>query len=167
MCLRNAVPVRLTEPMKVYKVFMLAVDPEGNEHIRSPYFTNYVWAPGMNCSGPIDTHSTDIHKELTDRYNKGLGKIALNGGAFHSFANKSDAERLVRALEKDGTAYLIALANILICTGASKADYVVGECTVPQNCEYVFEGTFEILPYDEPAKSVASKKLILNRILKK
>lgn len=166
MCITNAKPVRLTGPMKVYKVLVLAVDIEWGEHAHSPYRTGTRWKMGeRNTIPPADGGLRHLMK---DAYDNMSPVDEIQGGAFHSFAERGAAEMLAKSL-RENMDYLFTLYAI----PASERRIVISECVVPEDSAYVFEGDFDvpvrILPDGKalalPRKSVASSDLILERIL--
>lgn len=161
MCITNAKPVRLTGPMKVYKVLILVAHEDGIEHAHSPYMAGTTWKMGeRNTIPPADGGLRHLMK---DAYDNMSPVDEIQGGAFHSFTERDAAEMLARSLRED-TEYRIP---------ASAMRIVISECVVPEDSAYVFEGDFDvpvrILPDGKalslPRKSVASSDLILERIL--
>lgn len=168
MCIVNATPVKLTGPKKVYKVLLLVKDEDGNERIHSPYRTFQTWEVGAKKSEANSEGA--VRQALRIHYKDWSTVNELHGGAFHTFIGKEEADR-----EKD---LLLSLSNyiehvalVFIHTKATSVGLVVGECTIPQDSEYVFEGDFELFLAKEngeyeavKSKSMASSELILDRI---
>lgn len=167
MCITNAKPVRLTGPMKVYKVLVLAVDIEWGEHAHSPYRTGTRWKTGKR-NAIMPTDESGKYPSLKNAYDNMSHVEEIHCGAFHSFAERGAAEMLAKSL-RENMDYLFTLYAI----PASDRRIVISECVVPEDSAYVFEGDFDvpvgILPYGKalviPRKSIASSDLILERIL--
>lgn len=163
MCIRNAMPVRLSGPKKVYKVFIIAIDAEGNETIHSPYNVLQKWTCGKLHSEM--NSDREVRDELRRHYKDWSMVNELHGGVFHSLENREDAETLLdifKDIVKEVPCY-----NLVSCA-ASK--FAIGECTIPPDSEYVFEGTFEVIKECSPLEvigmeSLASSDLTLDRIL--
>lgn len=161
MCISNARPVRLTGPMKVYKVLILAVDADGGEHPHSPYRTGTIWEMGKrNTIPPADGGLTHLMK---DAYDNMSTVEEIQGGAFHSFAERGAAEALANSL-RENMDYMFSLYAI----PAPERRIVVTECVVPEDSAYVFEGDFDVpvatlsngKALALPRRSVASSDLI-------
>lgn len=169
MCMSKAMPVKLTEPKKVYKVFILAVDKNGNKAIHSPYRTMQEWACGVKYTEWRS--STDSRRVLRKHYKNWSMVNELHGGAFHTFVEKEDAQKMAELLASLPE-YVKSLGRIFISMNRTfrNIDIVVGECTIPQDSEYVFEGIFATFEKDDLEtviwlRSMASSDLILDRIL--
>ena len=169
MCIVNAMPVKLTEPKKVYKVFILAVDKDGNETIHSPYRTFQTWKVGVRNSEANSEGA--VRQALRIHYKDWSMVNELHGGAFHAFVEKEDAEKMAKLLVSLPQ-YVKSLGRIFISMNTTfrNIDIVVGECIIPQDSEYVFEGDFETYEKDDfettiRIQSMASSDLILDRIL--
>ena len=173
MCLINAKPRKLSEPMTVYKVFLISVDSDGVETIRSPYQLPMIWDFGKEETVGV---SYDYGKGyipcLKRSYDANVEMKKIFGGAFHSFPNKEDAQWTMNDLAtepNDGT-YMKSIGRIFTrAENCERLKLAIGECTIPQDSEYVFDGLFEMVSnkdwrcYQMP--SIASHKLILNKIV--
>lgn len=169
MCIVNAMPVKLTEPKKVYKVFILAVDENGNETIHSPYRTFQTWKVGVRNSEANSEGA--VRQALRIHYKDWSTVNELHGGAFHTLVEKEDAQKMAELLASLPE-YVKSLGRIFISMNRTfrNIDIAVGECTIPQNSEYVFEGDFETYEKDDlltviKIRSMASSNLIIDRIL--
>ena len=164
MCIKNTVPVKPLGPVKVYKVFVQTLNSEGKKVTRSPYYTFKEWESGVNyCAtegyASIDENDKKLAELLKAIYDNKINGAELSCGLFHSFTNMENAEKLSERLRKSEP------------FGTSR-HFVVGECTVPQDSDYMFYGVFYQAVQDEegnltamPVGSVASSNLILDRIL--
>lgn len=172
MCLINAKPKKLDEPMTVYKVFLIFVEGD-TEVIRSPYQLPMVWEIGKEETAGISSDYSKVNIPYLKRsYDANIELETIYGGAFHSFPNKEDAQWMMRDLitePKDGT-YTQAIGRIFIqAENCKRVKVAIGECTIPQDSEYVFDGLFEALSnedwYYHQLPSIASQKLVLNKIV--
>ncbi len=167
MCITNAKPVRLTGPMKVYKVLVLAVDADDREHTHSPYRTGTRWRTGKR-NKILPTDESGKYPSLKNAYDNMSHVEEIHCGAFHSFAERGAAEMLAKSL-RENMDYLFTLYAI----PASDRRIVISECVVPEDSAYVFEGDFDVpvsilfngKALALPRKSIASSDLILERIL--
>ena len=91
----------------VYKVFAI-----GRFGLRSPYYP-YFWEFNK-------VHSTRLQKPYMDMYGN------IQGCAFHSFANRVDADLERQKLERN-TLY---------------ERFVVCECVIPKDSLFIYEGTY-------------------------
>ena len=171
MCISNAKPVKVTEPMKVYKVFLTATFGDGSKEIHSPYRLFKTWRCGVNYSAPDAPRNKTLSQILREIYKTNTDGYEIHGGAFHSFIKKEDAEKSVKILAGN-EGYIEDIGKAFIDTNTTNVDIVIGECTVPEDSEYVFEGDFEqaVEAKNHSAsvvemRSVASSNLILDRIL--
>lgn len=162
MCITNAEPVRLTGPMKVYKVLILLAHEDGGEHLHSPYRAGTTWKVGSR-NAILPTDESGKYPSLKDAYDNMSHVEEIHGGAFHSFTERGAAETLARSL-RENVGYRIP---------ASEMRIVISECVVPEDSAYVFEGDFDVpagILFNGkalviPRKSIASSDLILERIL--
>ncbi len=168
MCIVNATPVKLTGPKKVYKVLLLVRDKDGNDTIHSPYRTFQTWRIGEKRS-EINSEGA-VRQALRIHYKDWSTVNELHGGAFHTFIEKEEADREKNLLLSLSN-YIEHVALVFIHTKATRVGLVVGECTIPQDSEYVFEGDFEAFYAMENgeyksvnSRSMASSELILDRI---
>ena len=168
MCIVNATPVKLTGPKKVYKVLLLVRDKDGNDTIHSPYRTFQTWKIGVRNSEANSEGA--VRQALRVHYKDWSTVNELHGGAFHTFIEKEEADR-EKNLLLSFTNYVEHVALVFIHTKATRVGLVVGECTIPQDSEYVFEGELEGFYAMEngeyksvSSKSMASSELTLDRI---
>ncbi|MBP5723050.1 MAG: hypothetical protein J6X18_05695 [Bacteroidales bacterium] len=164
--------MKRSQPVKVYKVFTKFLDHEGKKSICSPYYTFKEWEPGVNyCAtegyASIDENDKKLAELLKAIYDNKINGAELSCGAFHSFVNREDAEELSERLRKS-----FSYAEKLSMHFMRETALVVGECTVPQDSDYVFYGNFDMMVLDDEGNltlksyfSVASSNLILDRIL--
>ena len=156
--------------MKVYKVFLVAKFVDGSKEIYSPYHLLKTWRCGVNYSAPDAPRNKELSQILREIYKMDTAGNEIHGGAFHSLIKKEDAYKLVKILAGNKE-YNEDIGEAFIYTNATDVDIVIGECTVPEDSEYVFEGDFQFVETKNQSvsvvkmRSVASSNLILDRIL--
>lgn len=173
MCIKNSSPLKIAGPMKVYKVFIVATCEDGSKKIHSPYRQYKTWRCGVNYSEPDVPMNKSLSRLLKEIYDTNTVGNEIHGGVFHSFIRKEDAEKLSEIIIGN-EAYIKSLARVFMYADATSVDIAIGECTIPEDSEYVFEGDFEqgVEAKNHSVsvvkmRSVASSNLILDRVLEK
>ena len=153
MCLKDSKRIGV-EPggKKVYKFLVRKKDdPEGL--YRSPYYDHY-WRTGeVSTKCEMTDHTggfVDLQETIkTLKYIRYVNEI--KGGGYHSY------QTLDGALYDGAGLYMYWSTNEKRVFG--KSDIVIAECTIPDDCEYVFEG------WCGDNASYVSEKIRLDRVI--
>ena len=121
MCLLNPKKIELNEPVTTYKVFEVERGPFGPIY-HSPYQKHNdhsVWSVG-------ETNEVTEYQDPDDvvRGDGYFTPFRVEYGALHSYADIKSARRTLHWFRLQFPEY----------------KYVIGECRIPEDCDYVYEG---------------------------